>query len=251
MSGHSKWSTIKHRKGAQDAKRGKVFTKLIKEITIAARLGGGELGANPRLRAAVSNAKAQSMPKDNIERAIKKGTGGLDGVHYEEIIFEGYGPNNVALIVEAVTDNRNRTVAFIRSAFSKLGGNLGATNSVQYMFDHVGQIYINKPLIEEEALMEIILEVGADDMNTEDPERYEVMTALSDFAQVRGALEDREVEMAAANLAWVPQNRVELDDLKQAEQVMRLIDQLEDNDDVQSVYSNFDISDKVLAEMSS
>ena len=251
MSGHSKWSTIKHRKGAQDAKRGRVFTKLIKEITIAARLGGSDLNANPRLRAAVSNAKAQSMPKENIERAIKKGVGGLDGVHYEEIIFEGYGPNNVALIVEAMTDNRNRTVAFIRSTFSKLGGNLGATNSVQYMFDHVGQIYIHKATIGEETLMELVLEVGAEDMNTDDPERYEVMTSLSDFAHVRGALEDQDVAMATAHLAWVPQNRVEIDDLKQAEQVMRLIDQLEDNDDVQSVYSNFDISDRVLAEMSS
>lgn len=250
MSGHSKWSTIKHRKGAQDAKRGKIFTKLIKEITIAARLGGGDVEANPRLRAAVSNAKAQSMPKENIERAIKKGTGALDGVNYEEIVFEGYGPNNVALIVEAMTDNRNRTVASIRSTFSKLGGNLGATNSVQYMFAHVGQIYIDKSTIDEDQLMELIIDVGAEDMNTEDPERYEVMTSMADFGQVRGALEDQEIVMSAANIAWVPQNRVEIDDLKKAEQVMRLIEQLEDNDDVQNVYSNFDISDRVLSEIS-
>ncbi len=250
MSGHSKWSTIKHRKGAQDAKRGKIFTKLIKEITIAARDGGGDPDANPRLRTAVSNAKAQSMPKDNIERAIKKGTGDLDGVNYEEIIFEGYGPNNVAVIVEVLTDNRNRSVSFVRSAFGKLGGNLGATNSVQYMFDRIGQLYIEKSVIDEDSLMELIIEIGAEDMNTDDPERYEVITAVSDFSQVRGALENKEIAMAEANLAWVPQNRVEIDNLKKAEQVMRLIDTLEDNEDVQDVYSNFDISDGVLAEMS-
>ena len=250
MSGHSKWSTIKHRKGAQDAKRGKIFTKLIKEITIAARDGGGDPEANPRLRAAVSNARAQSMPKDNIDRAIKKGVGGLDGVHYEEILFEGYGPNNVALIVEVLTDNRNRSVSFVRSSFGKLGGNLGSTNSVQYMFDRIGQIYIEKSVIDEDSLMELIIDVGAQDMNSDDPERYEVITAISDFALVRGALEDKGIAMTEASLAWMPQNRIEIDDRKKAEQVMRLLDQLEDNEDVQNVYSNFDISDRVLAEMS-
>ena len=250
MSGHSKWSTIKHRKGAQDAKRGKIFSKLIKELTIAARLGGNDPEANPRLRTAISNAKVQSMPKENIERAIKKGTGELDGVHFEEILFEGYGPHNVALIVESMTDNRNRTVSFVRSTFSKLGGNLGSTNSVQYMFDHIGQIYIDKSLIEEEKLVEVVLEVGAEDMNADNPEQYEVITAISDFAQVRNALEDQHITMAEANIAWVPQNRIEIDDLKKAEQVMRLFDQLEDNDDVQKIYSNFDISDRILVEMS-
>ena len=250
MSGHSKWSTIKHRKGAQDAKRGKIFSKLIKEVTIAARMGGGDPEANPRLRTAITNAKAQSMPKENIERAIKKGTGELDGVHFEEILFEGYGPHNVALIVESMTDNRNRTVAFVRSTFSKLGGNLGSTNSVQYMFDHIGQIYVNKSVIEEENLMEVILQVGAEDMNADHPELFEVITSITDFAEVRNALEDQHITMAEANIAWVPQNRVEIDDLKKAGQVMRLLDQLEDHDDVQKVYSNFDISDRILTEMS-
>lgn len=250
MSGHSKWSTIKHRKGAQDAKRGKIFSKLIKEVTIAARMGGGDPEANPRLRTAITNAKAQSMPKENIERAIKKGTGELDGVHFEEILFEGYGPHNVALIVESMTDNRNRTVAFVRSTFSKLGGNLGSTNSVQYMFDHIGQIYVNKSVIEEENLMEVILQVGAEDMNADHPELFEVITSIADFAEVRNALEDQRIAMAEANIAWVPQNRVEIDDLKKAEKVMRLLEQLEDHDDVQKVYSNFDISDRILTEMS-
>lgn len=249
MSGHSKWSTIKHRKGAQDAKRGKIFTKLIKEITIAARLGGGDIDANPRLRAAVANAKGQSMPKDNIERAIKKGTGDLEGSSYEEILYEGYGPSNVAIIVETMTDNRNRTIASVRSTFGKMGGNLGSSNSVQYMFDRFGLIYVEKSTIGEDELTEIVIEAGAEDINTSDPERYEVITAATDFAQVRGELEDKGVVMAEANLGWVPQNRVEIDDLKKAEQVMRLIDTLEDNDDVQSVFSNFDISDAVIEQM--
>lgn len=249
MSGHSKWSTIKHRKGAQDAKRGKIFTKLIKEITIAARLGGGDPNANPRLRAAVANAKSQSMPKDNIDRAIKKGTGELEGVDYEEILYEGYGPHNVAVIVETLTDNRNRTIASVRSTFGKTGGNLGATNSVQYMFDHKGMIYINKSAIDEDTLTEIIIEAGADDINSDDPEQYEVSTGISDFITVRNELEDKGVEMAEANLEWVPQNRIEIDDVKKAEQVMRLIDQLEDNDDVQNVYSNFDITDSVMSQL--
>lgn len=250
MSGHSKWSTIKHRKGAQDAKRGKIFTKLIKEITIAARLGGGDADANPRLRSAIANAKGQSMPKDNIDRAIKKGTGDLEGVNYEEILYEGYGPNNVAVIVETLTDNRNRTIASVRGSFSKLGGNLGAANSVQYMFDRLGLIYIEKSEIEEDKLTELIIEAGAEDINTDAPDRYEVITHSTDFTQVRGELEDQGVTMMEANIGWVPQNRIEIDNVKKAEQVMRLIDQLEDNDDVQKVYSNFDISDAVLAEMS-
>ncbi|MBF0287461.1 MAG: YebC/PmpR family DNA-binding transcriptional regulator [SAR324 cluster bacterium] len=250
MSGHSKWSSIKHRKGAQDAKRGKIFTKLIKEITIAARLGGGDVESNPRLRTAISTAKSQSMPKDNIERAIKKGTGELEGVDYEEILYEGYGPHNVAIIVEVMTDNRNRTISFVRSTFSKLGGNLGSPNSVQYMFDHLGQIYIDKTAIDEDSLTELILEAGADDLNTDDTENFEVVTAISSFSQVCEELEGKGIPMASAEIAWVPQNRIEIDDLKKAEQVMRLIDQLEDNDDIQKVYSNFDISDSVLSQMS-
>ena len=170
MSGHSKWSTIKHKKAAQDAKRGKLFTKLIKEVTVAARVGGGDIDANPRLRTAVANARGQSMPMDNIMRAIKKATGEGEGDNYEEIVYEGYGPHNVAIIVEAMTDNRNRTIASIRYAFNKSGGSLGSTNSVQYMFDRLGQITIEKDKISEDALTEFILEAGAEDLNTEDPE---------------------------------------------------------------------------------
>ena len=249
MSGHSKWSTIKHRKAAQDAKRGKAFTKLIKELTIAARMGGSELDANPRLRTAVANAKSQSMPKDNIDRAIKKGAGELDGAVYEEIIYEGYGPHNVAIIVEVMTDNRNRTIASVRHAFSKCNGNLGSANSVQYMFDRMGSIMIEKTVIEEDLLTDLILEAGADDINTENPDAFQIITSPADFDTVRSYLEEKEVAMLSAEVIWNPQNRVEIDDSKKAEQVIKLIDILEDDEDVSSVHSNFDISDNVMAEL--
>ena len=249
MSGHSKWSTIKHRKAAQDAKRGKAFTKLIKELTIAARMGGGELDANPRLRTAVANAKSQSMPKDNIDRAIKKGAGELDGVIFEEIIYEGYGPHNVAIIVEVMTDNRNRSIASVRHAFNKCNGNLGAPNSVQYMFDRLGSIMIDKTVINEDELTELILDAGAEDINTEDPESFQIITATADFDTVRSYLEEKDVAMISAEVIWNPQNRVEIDDLKKAEQVIKLIDILEDDDDVNNVHSNFDISENVMAEL--
>ncbi|MEC7886404.1 MAG: YebC/PmpR family DNA-binding transcriptional regulator [SAR324 cluster bacterium] len=249
MSGHSKWSTIKHRKAAQDAKRGKAFTKLIKELTIAARMGGSELDANPRLRTAVANAKSQSMPKDNIDRAIKKGAGELDGAVYEEIIYEGYGPHNVAIIVEVMTDNRNRTIASVRHAFSKCNGNLGSANSVQYMFDRIGSIMIEKTVIEEDLLTDLILEAGADDINTENPDAFQIITSPADFDTVRSYLEEKEVAMLSAEVIWNPQNRVEIDDSKKAEQVIKLIDILEDDEDVNSVHSNFDISDNVMAEL--
>ncbi len=249
MSGHSKWSTIKHRKAAQDAKRGKAFTKLIKELTIAARMGGSELDANPRLRTAVANAKSQSMPKENIDRAIKKGAGELDGAIYEEIIYEGYGPHNVAIIVEVMTDNRNRTIASVRHAFSKCNGNLGSANSVQYMFDRMGSIMIDKTVIEEDLLTDLILEAGADDINTENPDAFQIITSPADFDTVRSYLEEKEVAMLSAEVIWNPQNRVEIDDSKKAEQVIKLIDILEDDEDVNSVHSNFDISDNVMAEL--
>ena len=249
MSGHSKWSTIKHRKAAQDAKRGKAFTKLIKELTIAARMGGSELDANPRLRTAVANAKSQSMPKDNIDRAIKKGAGELDGAIYEEIIYEGYGPHNVAIIVEVMTDNRNRTIASVRHAFSKCNGNLGSANSVQYMFDRMGSIMIDKTVIEEDLLTDLILEAGADDIITENPDAFQIITSPADFDTVRSYLEEKEVTMLSAQVIWNPQNRVEIDDSKKAEQVIKLIDILEDDEDVNSVHSNFDISDNVMAEL--
>lgn len=249
MSGHSKWSTIKHRKAAQDAKRGKVFTKLIKELTVAARMGGSDQESNPRLRTAIAAAKTQSMPKDNIERAIKKGAGEMDGVSYEEILYEGYGPHNVALIVEALTDNRNRTIASVRHAFSKGGGNLGSSNSVQYMFERIGMIRVSKSEIEEDALTEIILEAGAEDIQSDDPNEFQVMTNTSDFDEVIAQLEESNVPMLSAEIIWNPQNRVEIDEPQKAQQVIKLIDMLEDDDDVQSVHSNFDITDDVMAEM--
>lgn len=249
MSGHSKWSTIKHRKAAQDAKRGKAFTKLIKELTIASRMGGSELDANPRLRTAVANAKSNSMPKDNIDRAIKKGAGELDGVIYEEIIYEGYGPHNVAIIVEVMTDNRNRSIASVRHAFNKCNGNLGPANSVQYMFDRIGSIMVDKNVIDEDSLTELILEAGADDINTENSDEFQVITAPADFDAVRSYLEEKDVAMLSAEVIWNPQNRVEIDELKKAEQVIKLIDILEDDEDVNSVHSNFDISENVMAEL--
>ena len=249
MSGHSKWSTIKHRKSAQDAKRGKIFTKLIKELTISARIGGSDSDSNPRLRTAIANAKNQSMPKDNIERAIKKGAGEIDSLVYEEIIYEGYGPHNVAIIVEVMTDNRNRSIAFVRSSFRKYNGNLGSANSVQYMFDRLGSITVDKSKIDEDKLTEFVIESGAEDINTDNPELFQVITATCDFDSVRSFLEDREVPMVNAGLMWNPQTRIVIDDSKKAEQVIKLIDILEEDDDVQSVHSNFDISENVLAEI--
>jgi len=246
MSGHSKWSTIKHRKASQDAKRGKIFTKLIKELTIAARIGGSDLEANPRLRTAVANAKSQSMPKENIERAIKKGAGEIDGAIYEEIIYEGYGPHNVAMIVEAMTDNRNRTIASVRHAFSKCNGNLGSANSVTYMFDRLGSIIVNKNVIEEDLLTELILESGAEDIKTEDPKAFQIITSPSDFDLVRSFLEEKDVTMVSAEVIWSPQNRIEINDYKKAEQVIKLIEMLEDDDDVNNVHSNFEISESVM-----
>ena len=251
MSGHSKWSTIKHKKAAQDAKRGKLFTKLIKEVTVAARVGGRDIDANPRLRTAVANARGQSMPMDNIMRAIKKATGEGEGDNYEEIVYEGYGPHNVAIIVEAMTDNRNRTIASIRYAFNKSGGSLGSTNSVQYMFDRLGQITIEKDKISEDALTEFILEAGAEDLNTEDPENYEVYTSIADLEQVRSFLEENSVPMQHSGIIWNPQNRIAIEDAQKAEQVIRLIEMLEDDDDIQQVYSNFDISEEVATQLAS
>ncbi len=249
MAGHSKWKNIQHRKSAQDAKRGKIFTKLIKEITVAARMGGGDPTANPRLRAAIANAKGQGMPKDNVERAIKKGTGESGGADFEEITYEGYGPHNVAIIVEALTDNRNRTISSVRHAFTKCGGNLGATNSVQYMFDHVGSLTLKRDGMDEDTLTELALEAGASDVVTDQPEEYQVLTAREDFEVVRSYFEEKEVAVVETGLVWNPQNRVMLEDLKKAEQVLKLIDMLEDDDDVQNVYANFDLSEAVAEQL--
>ena len=249
MSGHSKWSTIKHRKAAQDAKRGKIFTKLIKELTISARIGGSDLDSNPRLRTAVANAKSQSMPKDNIERAIKKGAGELDGAIYEEIIYEGYGPHNIAIIVEAMTDNRNRTIASVRHAFSKCNGNLGSANSVKYMFDRIGSIMINKNIVEEDFLTELILESDAEDLITEDPDVYQIITSITNFDSIRSFLEEKNIPMVSAEIIWSPKNRVEIDDYKKAEQIIKLIEMLEDDEDTKSVHSNLEISENVMEKL--
>jgi YebC/PmpR family DNA-binding regulatory protein len=245
MSGHSKWSTIKHKKGAADAKRGKVFTKLIKEITVAARMGGsGDLNANPRLRTAVAAAKAENMPKDNIERAIKKGTGELEGVNYEESVYEGYGPGGAAVLVESLTDNKNRAVADIRHIFAKCGGNLGENGCVSWMFDKKGYFVLDKNSVDEDTLMEVALEAGAEDVR-EDDGVWEVITDPSDFEKVKAALEDSSIKFSESEVTMLPQNTTNLKG-KEAEQMVRLMDMLDDCEDVQKVYTNADIPDEIV-----
>lgn len=244
MSGHNKWSTIKHKKGAADARRGKIFTKLIKEITIAARMGGGDINANPRLRTAVLAAKAENMPKDNIERAIKKGTGELEGAVYEEIVYEGYGPGGAAVLVDSLTDNKNRTVAEVRHIFSKAGGNLGANGCVSYLFAKKGYITVEKAAVNEDVFMEKALESGAEDIQ-EEGDIFEVITAPEDFEAVRTALEKSDIAMETAEITMLPQTTTELQG-KEAEQMIRLMENLEDCDDVQKVYTNADIPDELV-----
>jgi YebC/PmpR family DNA-binding regulatory protein len=248
MSGHSKWSSIKHKKAARDAKRGKVFTKLIKEITIAARLGGGDINANPRLRTAVLTARAQSMPNDNIDRAIKKGTGELGGGQLEEVTYEGYGAGGVAIMADVLTDNRNRTVAEIRFIFSRHGGNLGETGCVGWMFKKHGVITIEKSGVDEDKLIELALEAGADDV-TSDDETFQVMTVPEKFSTVRDAIEKAGVAIANAEVTRTPENTVAVSG-HTAEQVLKLMEDLEDHDDVQGVAANFDISEEELAQFS-
>ncbi|MDX2434668.1 MAG: YebC/PmpR family DNA-binding transcriptional regulator [Desulfobacterales bacterium] len=249
MSGHSKWSTIKRKKGALDAKRGKIFTKLIKEITVAARMGGGDPEGNPRLRSAVGTAKSENMPKDNIERAIKKGTGELEGAVYDEISYEGYGPGGVAVLVDCMTDNKNRSVADIRHAFSKSGGNLGETGCVSWMFEKKGSILIDKDTIGEEELMDKALEAGAEDVVEED-NVYQVVTTPDDFEAVREALETDGIKFIEASVSMIPQNVVEITEEKPARQILRLLESLEEHEDVQNVFSNFDISDEIMEAVS-
>ena len=244
MSGHSKWANIKHRKGAADAKRGKIFTKLIKEITIAARMGGGDINANPRLRSAVLAARTENMPKDNIERGIKKGTGELEGVNYEEIIYEGYGPGGAAVMVESLTDNKNRTVADIRHIFNKCGGNLGENGCVSYMFDQKGFIDVPKDGVEEEHLMEVALDAGAEDIR-EESASFEIVTDPKDFEVVKEALVQAEIPLNIAEVTMLPQTTTNLVG-KEAEQMLRLMETLEDNDDVQKVHTNADIPDDLV-----
>jgi YebC/PmpR family DNA-binding regulatory protein len=245
MSGHSKWSTIKRKKGATDAKRGKIFTKLAKEIIVAARLGGGDINMNPRLRAAVADARAENMPKDNIERAIKKGSGELEGQSYEEVIYEGYGVGGVAVLVESMTDNKNRTVPDLRHIFSKNGGNLGENGCVAWLFDKKGLITVDKKAVTEEKLMDIALEAGAEDVREQEKE-YEIVTSVVDFEAVKKAMDDQKVPYLAAEITMIPKTTVQIEDEKQAQQVLRLMDGLEDHDDVQHAYANFDIPDAIL-----
>ena len=247
MAGHSKWANIQHRKNRQDAKRGKLFTKLIREITVAAKLGGEDPGANPRLRAAIDNALSGNMTKDTIERAIKRGAGGGEGENVEEVRYEGYGPGGVAVMVDCMTDNRNRTVAEVRHAFSKCGGNLGTDGSVAYMFNKVGQIsYANGT--DEDKLMEAALEAGADDVINNDDGSFDVLTTVDDFVDVKEALVNQGLAPESAEVTMRADNNSSVD-LDGAQTMLRLLDMLEDLDDVQKVYSNADIPDEVLAQL--
>lgn len=238
MSGHSKWATIKHKKGAADAKRGRVFTRLIKEISMAARLGGSDPGGNPRLRKAIDDAKAVNMPADNIKRAIQRGTGELPGVSYEEVSFEGYGPGGAAVLIEAMTDNRNRTLPEIRTIFSKHGGNLGEAGSVKFLFQKKGYITIEKDKATEDQVMEAAIEAGADDVSSEG-EQHEIETSPETFASVKEVLEKKGLPLAVAEISMIPTTEVKLD-ARKAEQMMKLMEALEDHDDVQHVWANFD-----------
>ena len=244
MSGHSKWSSIKHKKGAADAKRGKIFTKLIKEITVAARMGGGDPEGNPRLRTAIAAAKAENMPKDNIERGIKKGTGELEGVSYEEASYEGYGPGGVAVLVDCLTDNKNRTVADIKHLFERHGGNLGEPGCVSWMFEQKGLMVFEKDKVDEEELFDLALEAGAEDVREEETE-FEVITAPSDLESVKQAIDDAGLSYALAEVTKIPQNTVKVEG-KKARQTLNLMQSIEDHDDVSHVYANCDIPDDVM-----
>ena len=244
MSGHSKWHSIRHKKGALDAKRGKLFTKLIKEITVAARLGGGDPESNPRLRTVIQKAKEANMPKDNIEKAIKKGTGELEGYNLEEVVYEGYGPSGVAIIIDAMTDNKNRTTAEIRSILSKNGGNLGENGCVSWIFENKGVITVSADKYDENTVMEVALEAGADDIKQEG-DVWEIITEPENLNDVSESIKERGIEVQIADVMRIPKTTVKLDE-KNAEKVLSLLEKLEDNDDVQRVAANFDIPDEVM-----
>ena len=246
MSGHSKWASIKHKKAATDVKRGKLFTKVIKMITVAARNGGGDINANPALRLAIQKAKEANMPQDNIERAIKKGTGELPGVTYESVFYEGYGPGGVAFFVEGLTDNKNRLTAEVRNIFSKTGGNLAGSGSVNWLFEKKGFFVINKATVNEEELMSIVLDASAEDLSSES-ETYEVKSQPQDYEKVKKALEDNKIKLESSEITMIPKNTIKIAGEK-AKQVLKLVEQLEDNDDIQNVYANFDIPDEILKE---
>ena len=248
MSGHSKWASIKHKKGAVDAKRGKMFTKLIREITVAARMGGGDPDGNPRLRAAIAAAKAENMPKENIERGIKKGTGELEGVNYEETSYEGYGPGGVAVLVDCLTDNKNRAVADIKHLFERAGGSLGEPGCVAWLFEKKGLIVLEKKQVDEEQLLDLALEAGAEDVKEEE-EEFEVIAEPNDFESVKQAIENAQLGYTLAEITMIPKNTVKIDG-KKAQQMLNLMQGLEDNDDVSHVYANFDIDDEVLEALS-
>ena len=247
MSGHSKWSSIKHKKGAADDKRGQLFTKLIKEITAAAKAGGGSLEGNPRLRLSVAKAKEANMPKDNIEKAVKRGTGELPGVSYEEIRYEGYGPGGVAMLLDITTDNKNRTAPEIRQIFSKHGGNLGEAGCVAWMFHKKGFITVDKNKVKEDDLMNLVLNAGGEDIKTTDTQ-YEIYTDAHSFESVKTALKNNHIETSYADVTMVPQTYIKLEG-KDAAQMLRLMDTLEDHDDVQNAYANFDISDQLMEQL--
>jgi YebC/PmpR family DNA-binding regulatory protein len=248
MSGHSKWSTIKRKKGALDAKRGKIFTKLIREITVAAKMGGGDPDGNPRLRMAIQNAKGANMPQDNVTRAISKGTGDMEGVVYEEFTYEAYGPGGVAILILVLTENRNRTGSEVRHILSRRGGNLAEPNAVAWNFDKKGFFLIPEAGVDEDSLLEIVLEAGADDMEPADG-HYEVTSEPEAYEDIRAALENNQIPMETAEISMIPKTTVKLEG-KPAEQMLRLIETLEDNDDVQNVYANFDISEEEMAKVS-
>ncbi|MFH1092712.1 MAG: YebC/PmpR family DNA-binding transcriptional regulator [Candidatus Omnitrophota bacterium] len=248
MSGHSKWASIKHKKAATDSKRGKVFTKLIRELTVAAREGGGDPDANPRLRLAMQKAKDSNMPKDNIEKAIKKGTGELPGVVYESMVYEGYGPSGVAVLVDVLTDNKNRAAAEVRSIFTKKNGNMAGAGSVAWQFKQKGLIIVAKDKSEEDKLMNIILENGAEDMQSGE-DTYEISTQPREFETVKKAIENCGIEIISSEITLVPDSTVNISDKGAAQQVLNLINALEDNDDVQNVYANFDIPNNILSQI--
>lgn len=248
MSGHSKWASIRHKKGALDAKRGKIFSKLIKEITVAARLGGGDPEGNPRLRAAIQAAKAQNMPKDNIARAIKKGTGELAGTSYEEYNYEAYGPGGVALMMNCLTDNRNRTIADIKHIFERHGGNLGEPGCVSWIFEKKGLVVFEKSSVEEEKLLDLALEAGAEDIK-ESETQFEVLTDPADFESIKKVFDDEGLGYSLAEIGMIPQNTVKLGG-RDAERVLNLLEALEENDDISHVYANFDIPDEVMEALS-
>ena len=245
MSGHSKWSTIKHKKGAADAKRGKIFTKVIKEITVAARIGGGDVDGNPRLRLAVQKAKEVNMPQENVTRAIKKGTGELEGVQYEETSYEGYGPGGVAIFMEVMTDNKNRTVGELRATLGKNGGNMGENGCVAWIFEQKGLITVKISEKGEEELLELAIDAGADDMQTVD-DYYEITTSVESFEPVRKAIEDGGIKTQSSELTRIPQNTINVEE-KHCKSLLRLMDTLDDHDDIQKVYSNFEITDEIMA----